>query len=94
MSGCVPTPEQREAVLRDLVRDYAGEANALRKLVRVVGSDRAALEDEVLALVDRAIGRVLREREWATDGREARVAKAVHVGLRLEIRAHFAGEDQ
>lgn len=91
MSVVVPTPEQREAVMRDLVRDYAAEANALRKLVGVVGQSRAALESEVLDLLEQAVGRVLSE--YAPDGREARVIKKVHVGLRLEIRRHFATED-
>ena len=91
MSVCVPTPEQREAVYLELVRHYAGEANSLRKLVGIVGQGREAIEAEVLRVVADEIGRVLDE--YAADGRESKVIKKVHVGLRLALRRHFAGED-
>lgn len=91
MSICVPTQEQREAVLRDLVRDYASEANSLRKLLGVTRQGQQSAESEILELLDKAIERTLAE--YAPDGREARVIKRIHVGLRLEVRRHFAGED-
>lgn len=91
MTSCAATPEQREAVLTDLVVKLAGENNGLRKLVGVVGQAREDLEDEMIKLAESAVGRVLRERGWAENGREARVAKLINTELRLEIRRHFAG---
>lgn len=79
-------------MLEGLVRKFAVEAEALRKS-RAPEVDRAQLEREVLRLLDEGIGRVIREHEWAKGGRERRVAERVHVGLRLEIRRHFASED-
>lgn len=77
-------------MLEGLVRKLAVEAEALRKGGGPV-VDRAELEREVLDVLDQAIGRALSE--YAPEGRESRVIKRVHVGLRLEIRRHFAGED-
>lgn len=91
MSACEPTPAQREAVLEGLVRKFAVEAEALRGRAQFAGQDRETVEREVLEVLDLAIGRMLSE--YAPEGREARVIKRVHVGLRLEIRRHFAGED-
>lgn len=90
MTGCA-TPEQRIAVMRELVVELAGENNGLRKLVGVVGQGREDLEDEMIRLAESAVGRVIREREWVEGGREARVAKTICTELRLEIRRHFAG---